>query len=100
MAKKRKPERGGKRGAVEPTIGDLVVVDWRDANANVGWVPKEEAVSTLSECRSVGWFLKKTDEAISLHGEETNNGSVALRSTIPVNCVRRIQVVRGVTTRW
>ncbi len=46
----------------------LVVVEWLDSHQGRGWEDVEdleEKVEPLS-CRSVGWVLKETDEALML----------------------------------
>lgn len=100
MPKNRKPKRGAKRVASKARLGDLVVVDWVDSCSNSGWRTKDEAAFPVSECRTVGWLLKRTNEKICLHGEESDLDAVGMRETIPAGCVRRIRVVRGFKSRW
>lgn len=73
----------------------VVIVTWLDAAGTSSWGERtEHADSTLVECRSVGFLLKKTVDTIVLAANVNVLDHVADSITIPWGSVRKLRYLR------
>lgn len=79
--------------------GDIVIIKWVDSKNYSGWQHYHPA--EVTECRSLGWILEATQEAIVLTQTRTDtedetmvNGVIA----IPQGCIMHVEILRRAAT--
>lgn len=74
----------------ELRIGDLVIVEWRDAATDSGWMEREKIEDLKPIVYSIGWVQRATKEAVTLGADIGNSDS---------ECNRRLEVPSGMVQR-
>lgn len=81
--------------------GELVIVTWMDACADVGWADHRSAALKAAHCRSVGWVGRSPDPATTLilyadraHDDQEDHDSNR-RIAIPAGWITGIKKVKG-----
>ena len=82
-----------------PKVGTLVYVEWFDPHAHDGpWTSHAEAADTAIErCRSVGWLLSKSKDAICIaaHVSTRFKEDVGGAMTLPRACVTSLKTLEN-----
>lgn len=73
------------------TTYKLTYVEWVDAVADAGWEENTKAV--IHPCKSVGWLISETDEALCLANTISQNSSNA-RIHIPKAWIKNRKVLK------
>jgi hypothetical protein len=81
---------------VRVLTGNLVLVEWLDSHHRPGWTTDDPASDPLV-CKSVGWLIRQTKEALVLSANVTEEEQQQRCGdmTIPQRCVRRIKQLRS-----
>lgn len=90
-----------KTRSVQVAEGDLVIVTWMDACADVGWTDHRAASLQPAHCRSVGWVAKAKDPKTMLilyadraHDNQEDHDSNR-RIAIPAGWITGIKKVKA-----
>jgi len=77
---------------------DSIEVFWIDIHHESSWLSEADAAKRpAADCRSLGYFLKKDDEAlylsstVGLKDKDSNKGAERDRLFIPLGCIKRIK---------
>lgn len=76
-------------------VGNLVFVEWLDSHYRPGWTT-DEPVSDPLVCKSVGWLIQQTKDALVLSANVTSEKQQQRCGdmTIPRRCVKRVKTLR------
>lgn len=87
--------------SVQVAEGELVIVTWMDACADVGWADHRSAALKPAHCRSVGWVGKAADPETMLilyadraHDNQEDHDSNR-RIAIPAGWITGIKKVKA-----
>lgn len=87
--------------SVQVAEGELVIVTWMDACADVGWADHRSAALKPAHCRSVGWVGKAADPKTMLilyadraHDNQEDHDSNR-RIAIPAGWITGIKKVKA-----
>lgn len=82
-----------KKGAVE--VGDLVIIEWRDAIADVNWVARESVSELKPIIHSIGWVQRCSEESITIAADigTAGDNESNRRMEVPSGMIQRVMVI-------
>ena len=72
----------------------LVEVKWVDSAFNQGWRLKYDSDTSISECKTVGYLIKKNKKQLVIAMNVNDDGGYGEAMAIPIECVKSIKKVK------
>jgi hypothetical protein len=72
-------------------VGDILRIEWEDANLKTGWEPVGEGdKASLQKVTSVGYEINRSNSLVAIATSVTPEGDYNGRLTIPRRCITSI----------
>lgn len=83
-----------RRKSREVRVGDLVIIEWRDAIAEVNWVARENVEELKPIVHSIGWVQKTGNDSLIIAADiGTGDNESNRRMEVPLGIVQRVMVI-------
>ena len=71
----------------------LIQVTWNDIIEEAGWTEEKDIDDSLYECKTLGYFFKKTDKQLIISCTVATSGKTRNFTKIPLGCIENIRVL-------
>jgi hypothetical protein len=96
---KKKTQSKTRTRSVKVKEGDLVMVTWMDACADIGWEDHRGAKLKPAHCRSIGWVGKSDSDYLVVYADRAHDNEQDhdsnRRLAIPAGWITGIKKVRA-----
>lgn len=83
-----------RRRKLEIQVGDLVIVEWRDAVADLEWMARDRVEELKPIIRSIGWVQKASQDSIIIAGDIGSGDSESnRRMEVPLGMVQQVMLL-------
>lgn len=72
----------------------LVEVKWVDSALNIGWKSEYSKETSISQCKTVGYLIKKNKKQLVIAMNINDSGGYSEAMAIPIGCVKSIKKVK------
>lgn len=71
----------------------LIEVTWNDIIEEAGWTEEKDIDDSLFECKTLGYFFKRTDKQLIISCTVATSGKMRNFTKIPFGCITNIRLL-------